>query len=599
MKVNHSRLIAILFFFFSGIGTIMCQLPKGVNLLTNGFSSFKSFGTDSEKQLTSEVIVEGQSFWKAIRIDTNNKLTGNRLNGIQSEIDSNFQKGDVLWISFKARCISTKRENGEGYIELKFDNLINGVSSWPAHLVRGVSVGNKWVETSIPFVMRKNASSNDVKFVIKFDTYEQIVEIGPITFINYGQHVNVNDLPRTVIKYEGDEPNAQWRKDALARIEKIRKGQISIKVVNAKGKNIEQANVSIQMKRSAFNWGTAINSSTILDNKSKDAQIFRDTLLKYFNQVVYENELKSGRWASQPAQTRGSQTKICNEWLRKNGIGIRAHVMVWPSWKLSSNLVPYKNDTSLLRSKIFEHIQDQTAKLKGEFDQWDVVNEPITNYEILDLLGKSEMISWFKAARIGDPNVKLYLNDFTMFQGKGNGSNSQKFYDNIKMLVDGGAPIDGIGEQGHIGETAPGIPFVLERLDYFGKFNLPIQITEFDIRSNDEEYKANYMRDFLIAVYSHPATIGFVQWGFWAGSHWFPEAALWDNTWKIRKAGFVYAEMVNKTWKTNFTALTNKDGMVMTKGYCGDYEIVVKYKNKTISQKIKLDNSGKEIVIKL
>ena len=274
--------------------------------------------------------------------------------------------------------------------------------------------------------------------------------------------------------------------------------------------------------------------------------------------------------------------------------------MVWPSWQNSPDyLKKIENDTAALSDAILKHISEQTTVMRCQFSEWDVVNEPIANNDFLRILGRKAMVRWFKAAHAGDPKTKLFLNDFTMFQGKGDGSQSQAFYDNIKFLKDNGAPINAIGEQGHIGGTPPAISHVLERLDYFAKLGLPIQISEFDINNNDDDLKARYMRDFMTAIYSHPATIGFVQWGFWEGHHWFPVAALWNRDWTLRPNGKVYTELVTKTWWTNFDGKTDANGVSKTRGFTGDYEIVVKLKDKTVVRNFTLDNTGGNLVIKL
>ncbi len=167
----------------------------------------------------------------------------------------------------------------------------------------------------------------------------------------------------------------------------------------------------------------------------------------------------------------------------------------------------------------------------------------------------------------------------------------------LSILLDNGAPIQAIAEQAHIGGTPPGIPLVLERLDKFSELKLPIVISEFDIFSDDDDFKARYLSDFLIAFYSHPNTTGFTQWGFWAGMHWLPMAALWDKEWKICKHGQVFTDLVSKTWWTNFDGQTSKSGDCKLRGFTGDYEITVYNNGKTVKQKCSLTNKGEKVVV--
>ena len=354
------------------------------------------------------------------------------------------------------------------------------------------------------------------------------------------------------------------------------------------------------MKRNAFNWGTAICSQRFLDTLNSDSKRYADTLMRYFNQVVFENEMKWGMWTRQDPEKRGEQTRIAAKFLSEKGITSRGHVMVWPSWRhIPAKVSALKNDSSALRKAVLDHINEQTYLMKDFFTEWDVINEPYAHHDLMDILGKEEMVKWFKVAHTGDPKVKLFLNEYTMFHGEGPNSPSENFYQNVKFLLDHGAPIGAIGEQGHIGGTPPAIPKIIERLDYFATLGLPIQISEFDINSNDDDFKARYMADFMTAIYSHPATTGFVQWGFWEGQHWFPVAALWNEDWTPRQHGKVYTELVTKTWWTNADGKSSKDGVFRVRGFCGDYEVVVSSGGKTVKEQVTLSNTNSELVIKL
>lgn len=579
---------------------VLAQKPEGKPLLADGISSLQLFGVPKSNSLMEVVSVEGHPFTKAIRINTFNKPAGTGSCGLNANLTSPLQKGDVLWISFKARSLESSRETGESNIELRVDQLVNGKYVWPTYLERGVSFGKEWTETSLPFVIQKDVKVEDVKLVLQFDTYPQRFEIGPVTLLNCGSNTKLVDLPRSVVRYEGGEPNAPWRKAAAERIEKYRKGDLTIKVLDAKGKPVSNAEVNVRMKRNAFNWGTATSSQRLLDEINPESKIYRDTLLKYFNQVVFENEMKWKVWSTQEPEKKGVQTKKAVEWLNAHKIPARGHVMIWPSWQHSPRfLADLKNDSAALRATILNHIKEQTAVMRGQFTEWDVINEPYAHHDVMDILGKAEMVKWFKLARAGDPGVKLFLNDYTMFHGEGADSPSEKFFDNVKFLKENGAPIDAIGEQAHIGGTPPSIPKVLERLDRFAQLGLPIQISEFDINSNDDDFKARYLRDFLTALYSNPATVGFVQWGFWEGQHWFPVAAMWNKDWSVRKHGKVYADLVTKTWWTNAEGKTTKEGTYKVRGFCGDYEVVVKLHGKPVQENVSLTNQGNSVTIHL
>lgn len=569
--------------------------PAGQRLIPTELKALRYFGSGDAVATVQEVAVTGQPFSRALRIDTTTRTEPRKDFGLQARVNTPVKKGDVLWISFKARRLQSSRESGEAFFELRFDQLVDGKYRWPAHLDRGISVGEAWTETSIPFQMEKDGGPEDTRLVIQFDTYANRFELGPITFVNHGSAVALTDLPRSTVRYEGGEPDAPWRTAAAERIERIRKGELALRVVDASGQPLAGASVAVTMKRIAFDFGTAVQSSTLLNNNSADAQRYRDTVERHFNQVVFENEMKWNRWSA-PGHSPAPTLKAL-DWLDQRGITARGHVMVWPSWRhLPPSVAALKDDKAALRKAVFDHIAHQTRVMQGRFTQWDVTNELSLHHDLLDLLGWDELAAWYRAARAGEPKAKLFYNEYTMFHAD---PAWEHFYNTVKSLKDKGAQLDGIGEQAHIGGTPPGISLVLARLDRFAALGYPITITEFDINGNDQDFQARYLRDFLTAVFSHPGVSGFVQWGFWEGQHWFPAAALWNKDWTLREQGKAYIELVGKTWRSDFQAQAASDGIARSRAFYGDYDVNVTHAGKVKTVRIKHQSGQAAHVISL
>ncbi len=567
------------------------QVKSQVSLLPNAPIPFKINANASSS--IEMVASENQTLKNVYRINTLNQSNSDGLI-LRCPIDSMVHQGDVLLLSFYSRSIQSKKETGESFIEIALDRFVSGKYNWPPLFERGMSFGSTWTLTQIPFLAARDVAKGEMAFMIKCGKFPQIFELKDISLLNYKQSKNVNDLPRTLVHYDGDSPDATWRQAAAARIDKYRKGNLTIKVLDKNGKPVNNASVSVKMTKSAFAWGTAVSSDNILNTTDPNFQKYRDTLLRYFNKVVFENEMKARNWS----RFNLGKTQKGIDWFKSHDIPIRGHVMVWPSWQHSPHLAQYKNDTAALRAAILKQIDEQTLTIKGQFVEWDVVNEPFAHHNIMDALGgKKVMVDWFNAAKKNTDGIKLFLNEYTMFHPNGEGS--ENFYNNIKFLKEKGVKIEGIGEQGHIGGTPPGIEFIIARLDHFAELGLPIQISEFDITSDDDDFKARYLRDFMTAIFSHPVTTGLVQWGFWEKAHWIPAGALWDKNWKPRLHGKVFTELVSKTWNTDEQGKSQKDGTYQTRGFNGDYEIKVINQGKIVQQKYTLDSKGGVITIKI
>jgi endo-1,4-beta-xylanase len=208
------------------------------------------------------------------------------------------------------------------------------------------------------------------------------------------------------------------------------------------GRPVAGAAVEVWMKRHEFGFGTAVNASYLYDGTEDDnKRRYRAETKRLFNKAVLENALK---WpASEGAWGGGQREKALKtiRWLRDEGLDVRGHCLVWPSWKNTpKNLQDLKGDPAALRRRVAERVTEAVAATRGTLVEWDVVNEPFTNHDLMDVLGWDVMIEWFKLARLADPGTKLYINDYSILAGGAGWSDHRQHYEGtLRMLVDGSA----------------------------------------------------------------------------------------------------------------------------------------------------------------
>lgn len=360
-----------------------------------------------------------------------------------------------------------------------------------------------------------------------------------------------------------------WREAAEQRIERIRKAELVVRVTRPDGTPAAGVPVQVRMSRHAFGWGTAVAGRFLL-SEGGDAEKYRRAILENFNMAVLENDLKWPQWE------RDRETALSAlRWLHSNGITrVRGHNLVWPSWRwLPKEMKGLAGDAPALRKRVLDHIRDEVSATRGLLEDWDVVNEPYTNHDLIDILGREEMVEWYKAAKESDPKPSLYLNDFNILSAGGRDeAHRRHFYETLRFLLDRGAPLGGIGIQGHFREITPPEK-MLEILDLFGELNLPIRITEFDFDTKDEELQAQFTRDFLTVCFSHPRVDAFLMWGFWEGRHWRPAGAMLRKDWSEKLNYRVWRELVYGRWRTEAGGVTGAAGEFRVRGFRGEYEI--------------------------
>jgi endo-1,4-beta-xylanase len=455
--------------------------------------------------------------------------------------------------------------------------------------------GTAWKKVQFPFALARAYNKGDAEVFFTLGLREQTVEIGGIELANYGTSKKVADLPFTRLGYAGSEPGAAWRKTAEARIEKIRKGDLTVVVKDKEGKPVRGAEVSVRMRKHAFLFGTAVNATAFSSQRfsAENLARYKQEIVQLFNFSVMENETKWPQWAnvaSRPA------TVAVIDWMRESGVQVRGHCLVWPSWNNANVKAAQdaRNDPVALAKVIIDHIAETTTELKGRFVDWDVINETFTNHDFMDILGRHVMVDWFKAARVGDPKAKLYINDVNILEGEDK-AHQDDYAATIQYLIDQGAPMDGIGLQSHFPGRVTPMDELMKRLDRFAAFGKELEITEFDINTSDEATQADYTRDFMTATFSHPLVKAFVMWGFWEGAHWRPSGAMMRRDWSLKPNGQVYKDLVFKRWWTNADGKTGGQGTFATRGFLGDYEIEVKAGGKTKTVRAILSKGGARI----
>ena len=392
--------------------------------------------------------------------------------------------------------------------------------------------------------------------------------------------------------YVGRESTAPWRAAAAARIEQVRKGDFTLRVVDAAGQPIAGATVIVAMQRHAFPWGSALQMARIVQD-TPDNRLYRQKALALFNAATTENDLKWGSWIGEsgPGFTK-AQTLAGLGWLANRGFGLRGHVFVWPGWT-SPNTNNLPNAISSLRGTarqneipqmILDHIAEEAGATRDLVNEWDVQNEPNTNHDLMDLFGPQIQVDWFNAARAALPTAALYLNDYNIEDQTRFVTQVRVFEDTARYLLQRGAPLTGLGVQGHINIVFPGIPDYLATLDRYAAMGLPVRITEFDVNTTDLSLQADYTRDFLTASFSHASIAGIQYWGFWQGSHWRPDAASYRTDWSEKPNGAVYRDLVFNQWWTRLTLTTDAQGVIRARGFFGDYTATLNVNGQRIEK---------------
>lgn len=538
----------------------------------------------SNNGAAAEVDVAGPSFGRAWRIETRVDASPPWAIEFKAPIARAVARGDVALLRFFARATATSDESGAGYLRVAVQK---SSPEWDKSIDTTLTVSRDWQEFFVPFAFSADYVAGASEIALGLGFKRQTIEIGGIDFVYYARNVALGALPRTRPSYIGREAGAAWRTAALARIEQLRKGDFTIAVVDAAGRPVSGASVRVEQRRQAFHFGSALQMARLVSDTA-DNRIYRQKVLELFNAGGPENDLKwppwSGEWGG--GYTR-AQTIAGLTWLKSHGLHVRGHVLVWPGWNNLPNAIRALRGTpqqAEIPARTLAHIADVVTATRDVVDEWDVLNEPYANHDLMDIFGPTIQADWFRAARASHPTATLYLNDYSNHDAALDAGHVAHFENTARYLKTQAAPIGGLGLQAHISSNPSPPVNVLAVLDRYAALGLPVRITEFDINTEDEELQADYTRDFLIAVFSHPTVVGFQMWGFWEGAHWIPRGAMYRTNWSEKPNARAYRALVLDQWRTRASGTTDAQGAWRGRGFHGEYVATIEHGGKAYEQ---------------
>jgi GH35 family endo-1,4-beta-xylanase len=557
------------------VGTATASGAKPLVLQRIPAQGFR-FGGGCQKA-AAVVSVENQPFSDAIQLDCDarGKNPWDAVASFRAVLPEPVEKGDALLLTFFVRALRSAHESGQGVVAAQVA-AVDG--DWTTRsLDQWRMVGGSWQKIELPFAAKDSYRENGLRVEFSVGSEQQAIQIGGVELAAYGKQVRVEDLPKTRATYAGRGKDAPWRAEAERRIEQHRKGSFTLNLVDRQGTPVTDAPVTVKLVRHSYDFGHLIPIEHAVDSGAANLR-FREKLGEpgLFSMLVYPNALK---W---PARTGAWSAHFSDErvlaglrFIRESGFRFRGHVLIWPGWGHvpKSFAEKYRGkpaNCAAMRADIESHIRKVTALVGAYVDEWDVINEPFHNHDLMDLCGKELMVEWFRLARKYAPSAKLAINEFGQIVSLADTEHVRHYQETIRYLLDNKAPLDVIGVQGHFGELVPAPTRVYEVLESLSRFKRPIKVTEFTMGGNDGELHADYMRDVLTMVFSHKGTAGFIIWG-----------NLLDKEGNELPALASYRALLLGKWSTNLKLQTDAQGAVLGRGFFGDYQVGVTRHGRT------------------
>jgi endo-1,4-beta-xylanase len=393
----------------------------------------------------------------------------------------------------------------------------------------------------------------------------------------------------------------------------------TVTIVDAAGAPLAGREVTVEQTRHAFGFGNTgfdfvglANGETDADAESAlggakpaAAAILEPLWFGLFNHVTLPFYWRR----FEPAEGHPDTDRLmaAAKYFAERGATIKGHPLLWhtlaPQWLMEMS-------DAEVEATIRARIRRDVTAFAGIIDLWDAINEavilPVFTAEenavtrLAHSKGQLEMVRMaFEEAHAANPSARLVLNDFDL---------SADYERLIEDCLAAGIKIDAIGVQTHMHQGYRGEEQITSILDRFGRFGLPVQMTETTLLSGEimpahivdlndyqvdswpstpegEERQAQEMVSHYRTVFAHPATESLTYWGLADEGAWLgaPSGLVrLDGT--PKPAWHALHELIKgEWWMKSTTAVTDDAGRVVIDGIAGTYAVSANDKSTTVN----------------
>lgn len=451
------------------------------------------------------------------------------------------------------------------------------------------------------------------------------------TFVSKSRSLNV-------FNHIGRQTNEYTR----SSIHNIRMRNISIKLLDIKGKPLKHKTVEIEQLSHDFLFGESnMNMDSLFrmgDSGHEKLKVYR----KLFSEIL--NALNATcYWTERPknnmAKTEEFQGEINMDgfdnsvnWALSEGLTVKGHPLFWPVPKaIPKWMNKYDYQTQLKFLEI--RLRSIVSRYRGRVKLYDAVNEFLWEPALKNLRKRVwpyieteenivEYIAFvLKICREEDPDACFLINDYGLERNHnepvqlaandndvsaiqynrliGNDGievtalrQRNRYLNVVKKLLDMGYPPSAIGMQGHSGIVTSEEQWRL--YDEMFQVGLPLHITEFWAHENDfgnlltkldvkekQEIIAEYVVQYMRNAFAHPAIDAFFFWGFMGMGIKFKDQL--SPSYELLPVFDKVKNLIKKEWHTNKILKTDSEGNISFRGFLGNYTLRYSMKSDTSS----------------
>jgi endo-1,4-beta-xylanase len=393
---------------------------------------------------------------------------------------------------------------------------------------------------------------------------------------------------------EGANP-ALWKAqekfmhDVVApNIEKYRKGDLKIQLVDPLNHPIYNLPYHLQQTRSPFNFGCSLPffvdpPGKYFGESYRPAPVTPMELDRFLGLFNFSMIPFSGKWMyveQQEGKRQYEDLDAYTKWCYEHHIAMELHF-------LGGYPAPWVHRKSAEeQGKIYQaHALDLVKRYGDKIQYWQVTNEKIQMAHVPDVI---------RAIRQAAPDAKLGISDCARFYspikaGPARQQDMLEGLNEVRWLKAQGTPVDFFSFHGHRPFGVWDDPHdMYEALDVFAKEGVRLHISEFgtpldkdkpilgDIRHGawTAEMQADFYERVFTVCFSHPSVDMINLWLI--GPHtWQPGAGLLDEQYNPKPVYTRLDNLIHHKLMSDLAGKLDLDGVIATRAFYGDYDLAV------------------------
>ena len=402
--------------------------------------------------------------------------------------------------------------------------------------------------------------------------------------------------------------------------ERYRKGFGKLEIIDANGEKVDNAEVSLKLKKHEFKFGCNAFMYDEFD-KSEQNAAYAEKFKEIFNLAVvpfYWSDLEPEdgkvRFAknSVPIYRRPTPDLLV-EFCQKNNITPKGHPLLWhafyPEW-LTRN-------PARLKDRVEQRFQEIAERYRDSIKIWDVINEVFVWEPDACQMPEQQLEFAFElATKYFSAGTTLIYNEVPHISWTEYRKNYTPLYLLIEKLLNQGVRVDGLGLQYHIyidsaeeliqkryHETFYNAEYLFNLMDQYAKLNIPFNISEITVpgalKTGGDTLQAEITEKLYRIWFSHPGNSQIVWWNLVDGTAAYAPQGT-DEGENRFKGGFLNYDFSNKPvfdviknlihneWTTNTTVQYSADKVNKFHGFYGDYDVIIKTNQGKFKEEISM-----------